>query len=521
MTNQGEVDWVRSSAFGPDDIARLVESAATDAVRLEPVELPWTGRPFYSLPHCGPVGVAAAVQQARRAQRDWAARPLSERRAILRQFQRDIRDRSAELLDLVQLETGKARRDALEEIVDIALVGRYYDKHAADLLRVRRRAGLVPFLTRVWELRRPVGVVGVIAPWNYPLTLAVNDAIPALLAGNAVVVKPDHRTSLGALAAGEALRRAGLPEGVFQVVPGDGPVTGAALVDNVDYLMFTGSTAAGRRVAARAGERLIGCTLELGGKNALLVLEDADVERAVQGIVRGCFANAGQLCIAFERVLVHERHHAAVRAALRAGLPELRMAPGLDWDADMGSLASRDQLEKVEAHVADALRRGGELLAGGSARPEIGPYFHEPTVVEHVPAEALSAREETFGPVVSLGSFSSDAEAVRAANRGDYGLNASVWTSDLRRGRRVAASIRAGTVTINDGYGAAWASVDAPMGGMGASGLGRRHGATGMLNYTQTQTVAAQAGHPLITPPTVDHGAAARAVDVLLRLLGP
>jgi succinate-semialdehyde dehydrogenase/glutarate-semialdehyde dehydrogenase len=512
-------DFLAASRLRPARIDELLARGFPGAGAKE-VRLPWTDRPFYTVPASDARDVEEAVRRARIAQRPWASTPLRERRAILAAFRADLSERGDEALDAVQLETGKARRDALEELADIALVGRYYDRRGEELLRSRRRAGVLPFLTRVWELRRPHGVVGVIAPWNYPLALAASDALPALLAGNAVVLKPDLQTSLSALWVADALRRAGLPQDVFQVVTGDGPTAGGALVDAADFVMFTGSTETGRAVARRAGERLIGCTLELGGKNALVVLDVADVDRATTGILRGCYANAGQLCISLERVLVHRRLYGEMRERLRLAVPALAMGPGLTYDVDVGSLISQAQLEKTRAHLEDALDRGASVLAGGRARPDLGPWFHEPTVLENVPGDAVAATRETFGPVVSLASFGDDDEAVRLANRGAYGLNASVWTSDLQRGRRFATRIRAGTVNVNDAYGPAWASVDAPMGGFGDSGLGRRHGAEGLLKYTASQTIATQIGHPLTTPAGLGHDLSARAVTAWLRWLG-
>ncbi|HUH12386.1 MAG TPA: succinic semialdehyde dehydrogenase, partial [Longimicrobiales bacterium] len=427
--------------------------------------------------------------------------------------------RQDEILDLVQVETGKARRDAFEELFDAANVARYYARTAKRHLRPRRRRGLVPGLTSAWELRHPVGVVGVIAPWNYPLTLAVSDALPALVAGNGVVLKPDPQASFTALWCLCLLYEAGLPGELFQVVTGDGPETGAALLDAVDYVAFTGSTATGRIVAARAGERLIGCSLELGGKNPMVVMEDADLERAARGAARGCFANAGQLCISTERILVQASVHDAFLERLLAATAELRLGRTLDFDADVGSLTSPEQLEKVERHVADAVEKGARVLVGGRRRPELGPLFYEPTLLAEVTPAMTVCHEETFGPVASLYRFGSAEEALAMANDTEYGLNASVWTEDLRFGRRMAARIRAGTVAVNDAYGAAWGSVDAPMGGMKASGLGRRHGAQGIHTYTESQTVAVQRGMALAAPPGLGEERYSRVASSMLRVM--
>jgi succinate-semialdehyde dehydrogenase/glutarate-semialdehyde dehydrogenase len=364
-----------------------------------------------------------------------------------------------------------------------------------------------------------VGVVGIISPWNYPLSLGVTDAIAALLAGNAVVLKPDHQTSFTALWAGELLEEAGLPAGLFQVVTGEGTVLGTPLIESCDFLTFTGSTATGRKVARQAAERLIGCTLELGGKNPMLVLADADVEAAVDGAVRGSFANAGQLCISFERIYVHTSLYPLFLERLVQETQALRLGAGLDYEADMGPLISAAQLEKVTEHVADAVAKGATVLTGGRARPDLGPYFYEPTILTGVTPEMKLFAEETFGPVVALYRFESVHDAVERANDTPYGLNASVWTRDTELGHRVATRLRVGTVNINEAYAAAWASVDAPMGGFKDSGLGRRHGAEGILKYTEPQTVAIQRGLPLAAPAGVADPVFSRAMSLTLKVL--
>ncbi len=351
------------------------------------------------------------------------------------------------------------------------------------------------------EVRHPKGVVGVISPWNYPLTLAVSDAIPALLAGNAVVLKPDLQTPFSALWAADLLSEAGLPHGLYAVVLGDGPVIGPEVVDRADYVMFTGSTRVGREVAVRAAERLVGCSLELGGKNSFVVLEDADPVKAADGAARSCFAAAGQICVGTERVLVHEHIWDDFVPAFLQRVDGLRLSAEDAWDADMGSLISAKQLAAVQQHLDSALDAGATLLAGGKPRPDVGPYFFEPTVLMDVPDDAAVWREETFGPVVSLRRFTTEEEAIRLANDTAYGLNASVWSRDLARARRVAEQIEAGSVGINESFKATWAVVDAPMGGMKGSGLARRHGQEGILKYTEPQTVAWMRGMNYARPP--------------------
>jgi succinate-semialdehyde dehydrogenase/glutarate-semialdehyde dehydrogenase len=452
------------------------------------------------VPVAGPGEVLAAVARSRAAQQAWAQRSVGDRKKVLSTFHDLLIDNADIAMDLVQLESGKARIPAFEEIYDTIATTHYYLKVGPGLLRAKRRAVSLPGFTTATELRHPVGVVGCITPWNFPFTLSISDMIPALLAGNGVVIKPDEKTPLSALYGASLLEKAGIPPGLIQVVTGPGDVVGPALIGAVDFIMFTGSTDVGRQVAEQAGRRLIGSSMELGGKNSAIVLVDADLDKTVSGISRAVFANGGQLCIAMERIHVDERIRAEFTDRFVEHTRGLVMTPGFDFSSALSSMITREHLEKVDAHVQDAVASGATLLTGGKARPDIGPLFYEPTVLTDVDESMDLCRGETFGPVVTIYGFESVEDAIGEANASEYGLNFSVWTADTRMGMEVARRLQAGTVGVNDGYAAAWSSFDAPMGGMKASGQGRRHGAEGLLKYTEAQTIAVQRIGPAFAP---------------------
>ncbi|MER5308285.1 succinic semialdehyde dehydrogenase [Streptomyces sp. NPDC002773] len=501
----------------PEVVARLVRGVVGSGRTAN--HSPFTGEKLADLPESTPEDVAEAFTRARAAQEAWAATPVRARAAVLLRFHDLILQRQSEVLDLIQLETGKARLHAHEEVLAVVVVARHYGRNASSYLRPRRHTGVVPTLTKVTELRHPRGVVGQIAPWNYPLELSVGDALPAFVAGNAIVMKPDTETALTALWARDLLIEAGLPAEVFQVVLGEGPVVGPEVVKHADYVSFTGSTRTGREVAQSAAARLVGVTLELGGKNAMLVLKDADVEKAAAGAVRACFSSAGQLCIAIERLYVHESVADDFVSRFAARTKAMRLGNSLAYGADMGSLVGERQLETVTKHVEEAVAKGATVIAGGVARPDIGPLFYEPTILEGVEAPMTVCNEETFGPVVSIYRFRDEDEVVALANATSYGLNSSVWTKDARRGHAIAARLHTGTVNINEAYAPAYGSVQAPMGGMKDSGIGRRHGAEGILKFTEAQTVAQQRLVPLAPSFGMDDEKYAAFMSVSLRAM--
>ena len=353
------------------------------------VRAPYTGASIGTIPAGTVADLEVAVQRARAAQAAWSRRTFADRSRIFMRFHDLLLERQDEVLDLIQWETGKARRHAFEEILDTAIVTRYYARRAERLLRPRRRKGALPLLTLTREIKSPVGVVGLIVPWNYPLNLAVTDAVPTLMAGNAAVLTPDVQTSFTALWAVDLLRQAGLPPDVFGVVTGEGPLLGPALGERVDYMMFTGSTRTGRLVARQAAERLIGCSLELGGKNPMIVLADADLEAAVYGAIQGCFASAGQVCVSIERIYVHESISERFLGRLAERTAALKVGTSLDYSMEMGSLTGERQIQHVE-HVRDAAEKGGSTR-GGRRRLTLA-RCSTTTILTHMRADAALRR---------------------------------------------------------------------------------------------------------------------------------
>ncbi|MCP1387894.1 succinic semialdehyde dehydrogenase [Corynebacterium sp. TA-R-1] len=464
----------------------------TDITHRETIDVrnPATGETIGQVPRGTANDVEEAFRIARRAQQQWAQTSFRHRRHILLRFHNLVLDRRDELMDQIQDENGKNRLSALEEVLDVALTSRYYAYHGPGEVKRKRRKAPLPGLTRTWEERPPKGVVGVIAPFNYPLSLAVSDAIPALMAGNAVVLKPDERTPLSALKGRELLVEAGLPAGLLQVVTGTGEEVGQAIVERCDFLMFTGSTATGEKLAQQAAARLIDFSMELGGKNPMIIAPDAPLERAIEGAWAACFGNSGQLCISIERIYVHRDVAAAFTEGFVRSVRGMNVGAGREWELDMGTQISAEHTDKIEAYVRDAREHGATVLAGGN---RIGSAMFEPTVLADVPPAAKLHREEVFGPVVYIEVVDSLEEAVRRANDTEYGLNASVWAAP-RTARAIARRLEAGTVNINEGYAPAWSALDAPMGGWKRSGAGRRHGAHGITKFTEPRNVTETRG---------------------------
>jgi len=475
-------------------VARLVDGLTATSGDTAEVIAPFTGELLHLLPLSSAHDVQEAAAAAHVAQQAWRAAGHAHRRAVLLRAHDLLLARREELMNAVQWETGKTRGQAFEEVFGAASVTRYYAVSARSTLATRGRRSGIPLALKTRVSYKPKGVVGVITPWNYPLSLSVMDVIPALAAGNAVVQKADNQGALSILASRQAYIEAGVPAALWAVVAGDGTEIGNAVVDVADYVCFTGSTATGTKVGVRAAERLIGASLELGGKNPLIVLDDVDPAAAAADAVYSCFSSMGQLCVSIERIYVQRHVADSFTRSFVERVAQLKQGPALDFSTDVGSLTSAAQLARVQEHVDDAVAKGAMLLTGGKARPDLGPYFFEPTVLADVTDDMLCAAGETFGPVVAIHVVQSEDEAVAAANASEYGLNASVFSGSIARARRVADRLDAGSVNINEGYRATFASIDAPMGGMKHSGVGRRNGAEGLLRFVEPRAVAESTG---------------------------
>ncbi len=426
--------------------------------------------------------VRAAVERARAAQPAWAALGVRRRIAILRDFQRLLHHKKSEVAQLVTREAGKPYVEALlTEVLVVLDAARFLIDNAYKLLRDQPVPhGNLAMKTKSGRLlHEPYGVIGIISPWNYPFSIPATESLAALVAGNAVVAKPSEFTSLSAVELMSLLHQAGVPGPVFQVIPGDG-ATGAVLINaNIDKLVFTGSVATGKRIAQAAAARLLPVVLELGGKDPMLVLDDADIEIASRGAVWGAFVNAGQACLSVERCYVHRSLYRPFLEACVRHTQALRVGDGSNPDTDVGPMIHQRQLLNVESQVEEARAQGARVLAGGKRLPEIGANYYAPTILADVTQQMRVMREETFGPVLPVMPFDHDDEAIRLANDSEYGLAASVWTRDRARGDAMARRIQAGTVMVNDVVSCFGIS-EAPHGGVKASGIGRSHGRFGL-----------------------------------------
>jgi len=444
---------------------------------------PATGEEVGRAPLRTPAEVEQAVRRARTAQPVWASLSFRDRARVMLKAREIMLSEMDQIARLISRETGKPVSEALAmELVPTLDAMQYFARKSQGLLRQQKidigQYGLMGRSSRI--VFKPLGVVGIISPWNFPLGTPAAEVVMALMAGNAVVLKPSELTPLIGLKIGEIFSRGGLAKGVLEIVTGDGS-TGAALIEaRVDKIMFTGSVATGKRVAAAAAKHLTPVVLELGGKDAMVVLTDADIEMAARGAVWGAFANAGQACASVERCYVQESIAPEFISRVVAETHLLKQNVGTKPDTDIGAMSNERQLGIVEEQVNDAVRHGAKVITGGQRANGLGGFFYEPTVLTNVDHGMVVMREETFGPVLPVMTFQTEDEAVKLANDCAYGLTASVWTKNTSRGRRIGERIEAGTVMVNEvlyTHGIA----QTPWGGVKDSGYGRTHGRMGLL----------------------------------------
>ncbi len=432
--------------------------------------------------------VRAAVDRARVAQSSWAGLDFRQRAEHLGRVRAALVERMDEVAGVIMNETGKPEMEAVAEIIAVLDALLYYPKHAQRLLKDKRCSPhlFFPFKKLVTTFH-PRGVVGVITPWNFPFSMGLNPVAQALMAGNAVIQKPSEVTPFAALLSAEICRDAGLPENLYQVLPGDG-ATGAALIDSgVDKIHFTGSVRTGRKVGAACGERLISCTLELGGKDAAIVCADADLDRAVPGVLNGAFFNTGQACASTERVYVVDAVADAFVEKLLAEAGELRQ--GSVGEADLGCMIWDRQLQIVEAQVDAAVSAGATVLAGGRRKEGEAGLYYEPTILADVTHDMDIMRQETFGPVLPILRVADEEEALRLANDSQYGLSASIWCGDHRRGLDLARRLHTGCAAVNDFGGLAYGAAEGSFGGRKDSGVGHVNGELGLKSFCETQHI--------------------------------
>ncbi len=455
-----------------------------------PVENPATGETIATVPDMSADQVAELVAKGRAAQPEWEAYGFDGRARVMLRAQKWLMDNAERVVETIVSETGKTYEDA--EFAEIGYAGNafgFWAKYGPEYLadeRIKSSQMLVKG-KKLINRYRPLGLVGVIGPWNYPLTNSFGDCIPALMAGNAVILKPSEITPLTSMLVAEGMRECGLPEDVLQIATGRGE-TGAALVEHVDMIMFTGSTRTGRKVAEAAARRLIPSSLELGGKDPMIVLSDADVERAANFATYYSMQNAGQTCISIERVYVEEPVYDEFVAKVAEKVRELRVGrPQGPGSVEVGAITFPPQLETIKEHVADAVQKGARVLTGGNQAPGAGRFF-EPTVLVDVDHTMKCMTEETFGPTLPIMKVSDAEEAIRLSNDSNYGLGASVFSRDTAKGEQVARRIQAGAANVNDAM-INYTVLELPMGGAKESGVGTRHGAGGIRKYCSQQAI--------------------------------
>ena len=463
-------------------------SAAGDEIV---VTNPASGREIGRVPNLSADQVSELARKARAAQPGWEALGFEGRARIMLRAQKWVLDNRERVIQTIVSETGKTYEDAQHAEISYAAAGfGFWAKNAGEYLADEKIKASTPLVAgrKLYRRFAPLGLIGVIGPWNYPLTNSFGDCIPALMAGNVVILKPSEETPLTSLLMAEAMRECGLPADVLQIATGRGE-TGSALVDEADMVMFTGSTATGKKVMARAAETLTPVSLELGGKDPMIILSDADVERAANAALYYSMQNSGQTCISTERVYVEAPVYDEFVAKITEKARTLRQGDpsGGPGSVEVGAITFPKQMEIIEDHVKDAVDKGAKIVVGGHRRPGDGQFF-EPTVMVDVDHSMKAMTEETFGPTLPIMKVADTEEAIRLANDSPYGLAASVFGKDVKRAEQVARRLEAGAVVVNDAM-LNYSVMELPMGGWKASGLGSRHGAGGIRKYCAEQAI--------------------------------
>ncbi|MCL4246768.1 MAG: aldehyde dehydrogenase family protein [Anaerolineae bacterium] len=452
------------------------------------VRNPVTGETVGAVPNLSAAQIAALAERVRAAQPEWENLGVRKRAHLLRAWADLLWERRDEMVRIIRSETGKNKTGALSEIFGTDFTVTYYFHRAAHFLRPRRAQPLFPVFQRLTVHYRAHGLVGIIAPWNYPLLLVASELVPALIAGNAVLLKPSELTPHTSLFLADLMYRVGVPKEIFHVVTGDG-VTGAGVIDVVDYVHVTGSTATGRKVAIRAAERLIPYSLELGSKDPLIILRDSNLDLAVTGAMKGAFENAGQACVSTERVYVEDAIYESFVERVRHFTQKMKVGAEDGMGVHMGSMTHERELIRVERHLDEAVAKGAKIIVGGKRRPDLGPLFFEPTVVVDVDHTMALMHEETFGPILPIMRVRDADEAIRLANDSDFGLSSSIYTRDFQRAEELAKRIRTGDVGINRTGLVTIGTPTLPSGGEKESGIGRRNGEQGLMRFVKSQSI--------------------------------